>query len=138
MVSWVRNAGANRGDGPVAVFDVTLANDAGNVVAEIEGFTIRKLEGALKQTPPAERDMEFDAAEAGAKPASPQEERLVHNLSQGILAEEGAEAFVRALATGQPQVIVSSLDLPTLVRQADQAEATQPRGADLRAPGSRQ
>ena len=134
VVSWVRNAGANRGDGPVAVFDVTLADDAGNVVAEIEGFTIRKLEGALKQTPPAERDMEFDAAEAGAKPASPQEERLVHNLSQGILAEEGAEAFVRALATGQPQVIVSSLDLPTLVRQADQAEAARPVGQTFARP----
>lgn len=132
--SWVRNAAANRGEGPVAVFDVTLADDAGRVLAEIEGFTIRKLDGALKPAPLAERDLAFDDLPGAAKPASPQEERLLHNLSQGIAAREGAEAFGRALATGLPQVIVSSLDLPALLRQADRTEAARPEGQSFARP----
>ncbi|GHC30889.1 hypothetical protein GCM10007291_34540 [Gemmobacter nanjingensis] len=133
--SWVRNAAANRGEGPVAVFDVTLADDTGRVLAEIEGFTIRRLETGFAAPPLAERDLTFDTDPAGARPASPQEERLLHNLSQGIRAEEGADAFLRAVATGQSQVIVSSLDLPALVRQADRAEAAaRPEGQSFARP----
>ncbi|WP_149141843.1 type I polyketide synthase [Gemmobacter caeruleus] len=131
--SWVRNAAANRGAGPVAVFDITLADETGAVVMEIEGFTIRRLESGFVAPAPAERELEFDGA-AGAKPASAQEERLLHNLAQGIRAAEGAEMFGRALATGAAQVIVSSLDLPALIRQADRAEATRPEGQTFARP----
>ncbi|PRD37767.1 UNVERIFIED_CONTAM: ppsE [Trichonephila clavipes] len=133
--SWVRNAAANRGEGPVAVFDITLVDDTGRVLAEIEGFTIRRLDAGFTAPPLAERDLTFDTDPAGARPASPQEERLLHNLSQGIRAEEGADAFLRAVATGQSQVIVSSLDLPALVRQADRAEAAaRPEGQSFARP----
>ena len=131
--SWVRNAAENRGEGPVAVFDITLVDEAGQVLAEIEGFTIRRLEAGFRAAPPSERELEFDATE-GAKPNSPQEERLLHNLSQGIRAEDGAAAFRRALATGASQVIVSSLDLPSLIRQADRAEAARPEGQSFARP----
>ncbi|WP_192931152.1 type I polyketide synthase [Gemmobacter serpentinus] len=131
--SWVRNAAANRGAGPVAVFDITLADETGRVLAEIEGFTIRKLDAGFTHAPPAERDLEFDVIE-GAKASSPQEERLLHNLGQGIRAEEGADAFLRALSTGAAQVIVSSLDLPALIRQADQVEAARVEGQTFARP----
>ncbi|HRK43706.1 MAG TPA: polyketide synthase dehydratase domain-containing protein, partial [Gemmobacter sp.] len=131
--SWVRNAAANRGEGPVAVFDITLTDESGQVLVEIEGFTIRRLEAGFRTAAPAERELEFDDV-AGAKPNSPQEERLLHNLSQGIRAEEGAEAFTRALATGASQVIVSSLDVPALIRQADRAEAARPEGQSFARP----
>ncbi len=131
--SWVRNAAANRGEGPVAVFDITLADEAGQVLAEIEGFTIRRLEAGFNAAPLSERELQFDDA-GGAKPSSPQEERLLHNLGQGIRAAEGAEAFLRALATSAPQVIVSSLDLPSLIRQADRAEAARPEGQSFARP----
>lgn len=131
--SWVRNAARNRGEGPVAVFDITLTDETGAVLIEVEGFTIRKLDGAFAQKPPEAQDLEFDDAEA-ARPASKQEERLLHNLGQGIRAEDGAEAFVRALATGQSQVIVSSLDLPALIRQADTVEVARPEGQTFARP----
>lgn len=133
IVSWVRNAADNRGAGPVAVFDVTLATEDGMVLAEIEGFTIRRLDKALAFTAPDARELEFEDA-AAQKAASPQEARLVHNLGQGIRAAEGADAFARALATGQSQVIVSSLDLPMLVKQADQVEAVRAEGQSFARP----
>ncbi|MEH7827777.1 type I polyketide synthase [Gemmobacter denitrificans] len=132
VISWVRNARPNTAAGPVAVFDVTLADDSGAVLAEIEGFTIRKLDGPLAQRVPEARELEFDDAEA--KAASPQEERLLHNLGQGIRAQDGGEAFVRALATGQAQVIVSSLDLPDLIRQAARVEEARPEGQSFARP----
>jgi thioesterase domain-containing protein/acyl carrier protein len=95
------------------------------VLVEITGFTIRKLASAdiLRSAPaPSPAEMEFDGA-AVAQPLSPAEERLSHNLSQGIRPEEGAEAFARALALGLPQLVVSSLDLDALVAQAGAASA---------------
>ncbi|WP_093991007.1 type I polyketide synthase [Flavimaricola marinus] len=118
IVSWVRNGADNRADGQSATFDVTLAAPDGTVCVEITGFTIRKMEGALSFAAPA-------PAVAGAdvpRPLSPAEERLRHNLTQGIRAEEGAEAFLRAMALGRSQVVVSSLDLAGLTAQAGEAD----------------
>jgi acyl carrier protein len=53
----------------------------------------------------------------------PRKNALLHNLVRASCPQEGAEAFGRALALGLPQVIVSSLDLDALVRQADEAAA---------------
>ncbi len=133
IVSWVRNAANNRAEGPVAAFDITLATPDGVILAEIEGFTIRKLDGALTLTAPDARELEFDAG-PGNKPASPAEERLLHALGQGIRAQDGAEAFARAVATGAGQVFVSSLDLPALVAQAAQVETARPEGQTFARP----
>ncbi|MDZ4094724.1 MAG: KR domain-containing protein, partial [Paracoccaceae bacterium] len=133
VTSWVRNAAPNRAADPVAVFDITLADAQGNICAEIEGFTIRKLEGALAMTAPEARDLEFE--DAGAeRSVSLAEERLLHNFTQGIRANEGPEAFHRALATGQSQVIVSSLDLPALIAQANTVEAAPAEGQSFARP----
>ncbi|MEZ5664492.1 MAG: SDR family oxidoreductase [Burkholderiaceae bacterium] len=128
--SWVRNAQDNRADAPFAVFDVTLFDDQGEVCLQIEGFSIRRLEeGAFGAASPIDpREVEFDSAGAsddGGPKLSPGEEQLQYNISQGIRPAEGADAFGRALATGLPQVIVSSMDLDALVRQAGQSMATE-------------
>ena len=68
---------------------------------------------------PDPRELEFPQGPAEDRAPSPAEARLRHNLSQGIRAQEGAEAFGRALALGLPQVAVSSMDLPALVAQAE-------------------
>lgn len=133
VVSWVRNAGANRAEGPVATFDITLADADGRVCLEITGFTIRRMEGALVMAEPAARDLEFDDAPA-TRALSAAEERLAANLAQGIRPAEGAEAFARAVATGLPQVIVSSLDLPALVAQVARPEAARPEGQAFERP----
>lgn len=133
VISWVRNAGANRAEDPVAVFDITLATPDGRVCVEIEGFTIRRLEGGLVLSPPTPRDLDFDE-QAKGKALSPAEERFAWTLTQGIRAEEGAEAFGRAIATGLSQVVVSSLDLPALIAQADRVEAARPEGQTFERP----
>ncbi|GLS85405.1 hypothetical protein GCM10010873_03780 [Cypionkella aquatica] len=132
IVSWVRNAADNRANLPTASFDVTLATPDGEVCVEIEGFNIHRLEGALSFTQPDPRELSFD--ETVAKPVSPAEERLLHSFSLGIQPSEGAEAFGRALALGGSQVIVSSLDLPALIRQTAEAEAAKIEGKSFERP----
>lgn len=134
IVSHVVNAARNRAEGATATFNVTLATPEGEVCVEIEGFSIRRLDGALAFGPPDTRELEFDDGPAQAKPLSPAEERLMHVFSQGIRAEEGAEAFARAVALGQSQIIVSSLDLPALVRQTAEAEAAKTEGQSFDRP----
>ncbi|PYG29527.1 type I polyketide synthase [Pelagimonas varians] len=120
IVSWVRNAAENRGDAETASFDVTICDADGAVLVEITGFTIRKLDNldVLRAAPRlTAAEVEFDEAPEAGQPLSPAEERLAHNLSQGILPAEGVDAFYRALALGAPQVVVSSMDLDALTRQ---------------------
>ncbi len=122
VVSWVRNAEDNRASNETASFNVTLCGTDGEVCIEIEGFTIRRLDSldvltAAPRLTPAE--VEFDGADdTMSQPLSPAEERLQHNLTQGIRPDEGTEAFRRALALGIPQVVVSSMDLNALTAQA--------------------
>ncbi|GAB1360920.1 hypothetical protein MASR1M32_01560 [Rhodobacter sp.] len=72
--------------------------------------------------------------DSATRPMSPAEERLIHTFTQGIRPEEGARAFARALGIDAPQVIVSSLDLPALVRQTAATEAARPEGQSFDRP----
>ncbi|WP_147114314.1 type I polyketide synthase [Tateyamaria sp. syn59] len=126
IVSWVRNAGENRATSEIASFDVTLATPEGEVCVEIRGFSIRRMEtsvgfAATEETP-------APTGPETVQPLSPAEERLRHNLGQGIRAEEGADLFLRALALKTPQVILSSLDIPAMITQAGQVEDTKSGG----------
>ena len=127
IYSHVRNAAENRSSNPVASFDITICDAHGAVIADITGFNIKRLDDAnalAKSTPLAASEVIFDEASAGeAQPLTAAEERLRHNLEQGILPAEGVQAFHRALALGLPQVVVSSLDLHALVDQATAATA---------------
>lgn len=106
-----------------ASFDITLADTEGNICTEIHGFQMKRLVGGLNL--PAAAGSDHTAADLGlaaggaAQPLSPGERRLQANIASGIKAAEGGIALERALALGQPQVVVSSLDLPALVAQAD-------------------
>ncbi|APZ52509.1 type I polyketide synthase [Salipiger abyssi] len=120
IVSWVRNAAENRADAATASFDITLCAPDGTVLVEISGFTIHKLAQAdiLHAAPRlTAAELELDGPQDAAQPLSPAEERLAHNLSQGILPEEGVSAFARALSLGAPQLVISSMDLDQLTAQ---------------------
>src|SRR5690606_30571347 len=113
---------------PFAVFDVTLCDAQGEVCVEVEGFSIRRLEeGGFSASASRldARELVFDEPGRGGAQAklSPAEAQLQYNVSQGILPHEGADAFGRALAGGLPQVVVSSMDLQALIRQAGEAVA---------------
>ncbi|MEO9651776.1 MAG: SDR family NAD(P)-dependent oxidoreductase [Roseobacter sp.] len=122
VISWVRNAGDNRSEGAIASFDVTIATPEGEVCVEVTGFSIRRMESsegfAIAAAPSSESGTETDTP----RPLSPAEERLRHNLSQGIRAEEGGELFLRALALGAPQVIITSQPLPDLIAQTSKTD----------------
>ena len=132
IVSWVRNAASNRADTPTASFDVTLATPQGEVCVEIEGFSIHRLEGGLSFAAPDPRELSYD--DIATKPISAVEDRLLHAFSLGIQPKEGAEAFGRAIALGGSQIIVSSLDLPALIRQTAEAEAAKIEGKTFERP----
>ena len=120
ICSHVRSDPANRASGQTARFDVTITAPDGTVLVEVRGFAVRRLDGAIG----------FGAAPVarpvGPRPLSAAEERLRHNLAQGIRAAEGADAFFRALASPARQIYVTALPLPGLVAEAaaDQQQAT--------------
>ncbi|WP_395540650.1 type I polyketide synthase [Neotabrizicola sp. sgz301269] len=132
LVSHVRNAAPNAADRQTAMFDITLATPEGEVCAEIAGFTLLRLDGALALPLPDPRSIRFE--DDVARAPSPAEERLLAAFRQGIRPEEGAEALGRALALGRPQVCVSSLDLPALVRQAAAQEVQRDKGQSFERP----
>ncbi len=122
IFSWARRCKSNNIDSNIADFDVTICDSDGNVCVEVEGFSIKRLDRAdgLSQVPrPRSGEIEFLDDQTKTAPLTAAEERFQYTLSQGIEPGEGARAFAKALATGLPQVFVSSLDLPGLVQQSD-------------------
>ena len=121
VVSWVRSAAHNHNDDDTASFDITLADANGTVCMEIEGFSIKRLTDVTTLSAPLKvTASEFEPADysRNAQPLTPAEERLQHNLSQGIPPEHGADAFWRAIGAHVPHIIVSSLDMEALIAQA--------------------
>ncbi|MCP5074182.1 MAG: SDR family NAD(P)-dependent oxidoreductase [Rhodobacteraceae bacterium] len=114
-------------DAPYARFDVALVDDMGRTCVEVEGFSIRRIDDGIKldlSAQPAPSEVEFTQEDHDTGPLSAAEERLRHNLTQGITADQGAEAFRRALAQDRAQVFVSSMPLPDLIAQTGADEVT--------------
>jgi len=111
--SWVRLR--KSGDTHMARFDIVLADETGQVAVEIRDFSIRQLSADAKF---ASNSASAAKVPVELRPLSPAEERLRHNISQGILPKDGGAFFLRAMASGLPQVLVSSLDLNEMVKQA--------------------
>lgn len=129
IYSWVRSHGNNSAGREVALFDVTLLDEGGRVLVEVEQFAIKKLAGEgdfAMASNPLPSEIQYEASSA-ARPLSPAEEQLQRNLLEGILPREGAEAFSRILAgPGRADWIVSSIDLAGLRQQAERAIAPEP------------
>lgn len=115
VVSWARLADStDLGDG-FASFDITIAQPDGTVVAEIERFVMKRLDNDLAFAHPGSTRA---AVSGDSEPQSPAALQLAAQVSQGIQPAEGFEALLRALRTGQPQPIISSMDLGALQRRA--------------------
>ncbi len=125
VFSWVRLA-TDSEDDRFAEFDVSVCDKDGAVLVDIEGFTMTRLAADATFARRGEVDageVEFDAASDTSRQPSAAEERLAYLVSQGIRPDEGPEALLRALATGQSQVVVSSMELLALIRQAEAVPA---------------
>lgn len=120
-VSWIRSNPDNRATAETARFDVTIAAPDGTVCVEVEGFTVHRLSQGINFAKAAvARD------KTGARAPSPAEERLRHTVEQGILPQDGADLFFRAMASSLPQVLISSLDLPGMIAQVEQDAVARP------------
>ena len=125
VFSWVRKHANNTTQSDFAIFDITICDENGRVVLEIEEFTIHRLAEEIEfgiTSGPSRGDVAFEAAlgSGDQRGLSPAELRLRRNYEQGIRPEEGSEALARVLAGGHhPQVVVSSLELGALVRQVE-------------------
>jgi thioesterase domain-containing protein/acyl transferase domain-containing protein len=122
--SWIRIQKSASVTSGFAAFDVTLTDPEGTLLAEVEGLTVRRMDGALR--PPAAR------AET-ERSASPGEVALRHNRALGITAPEGVRALGMLLRGELPrEVMVSSLDPGDLVRQQEAITRASTAGSDAR------
>lgn len=121
VVSLVRNHGRNSMAGDFATFDVLVTDPEGKICLEVREFAIRRIVAAEFARPraPGPNEVEFanDAVE-DARTLSEEEERMQQTVALGIRPEEGAEAFLRGLALGAPQIVISSVDLAALEASA--------------------
>jgi acyl transferase domain-containing protein len=125
-----------------AVFDVTILDEHGHVLAEVEGFTVKHLGKHLGKESGSGKASLLEAGlpDPGARTPhkamglkemrelSPAMQRLAAQVANGIGREEGFEALERALGTGLPQIVVSSMDL-ALLQKAMASTATAPGAA---------
>ena len=92
----------------VALFDVTLCDEQGDVVATVTDFMMRRV---------ADRTQLGNQPSVRASTATALADQV---LRQGILPGEGVQALQRLLAaTPGPQVIVSSLDVHAWLQRVD-------------------
>lgn len=125
-IAWLRVAPNSSVASGFAAFDVTLYDAQGNVVAQVDELTLRRIDGELRM--PVKRAELPNAQEVASaveptrtKPASPAEAALQHNATQGIQPESGVAALRRLLSSSAipSTLVVSSMDLNALLRQAD-------------------
>ena len=115
--SWARLSEAAQGDG-IASFDVTLVDEAGETVLEVERLTVKRLGERVSlvgaASPSGRRAP--DRADRKSRPAAAPQ--LAEQVLNGIRPGEGAEALFRALGARTSQIVVSSMDLHALARRA--------------------
>lgn len=119
--SWVRLTSVSEDS---ATFDVTITDPAGSVLVEIKEFAIRKAR-ALRSSAVFQND-----TKAASELDGPTAKRLRRMVSLGITTAEGAECFMQALVLGLPQVTMSSIPVPALLRAVatDPSDAAKPIG----------
>jgi len=118
------------GYGPdFAAFDVLITDMAGTFLLEAKQFIIKRMSGAFGSTLVQEKREGSSRSKAAAM--SPAVAQLTAQVSQGMLPEEGFEALERALATGQTQPIVSSIDLEHLKKSTAAKLEVAPAAGDM-------
>ena len=133
VFSWVTRQGEDEMTTGVATFDVRLMDASGECLVEVEGFSIRRLEGKGFALPAetSASEVEFEEAGLSESQMSPSELALIENLGQGICASEGLSLFRRVLGVSTPEVYATSLSLFELRTQADSlAASVSPSGGD--------
>ena len=137
IYSWVRNSKANNVDDDFASFDICLFDESGNILVEVSKLTIKKIDGIIDfSAPDTHLVLEKDSSSASSgdvefKQLSPAELAFQHNLSQGILPDEGVQSLFRVLQQAiDSQIIISSLQLDSLIEEIDASAAAMHQQSD--------
>ena len=106
------------GAGGFARFDITLIDETGRVLVDVQGFAMQALVGTVFETPQlTAKDLERD--EPRREPSAG-ERAFLHNLAAGITSVEGVRAFRQVVKdASRSRVMVTPLDIRQLIRQAD-------------------
>ncbi len=127
VLSHVRLASAPQSDAEIAQFDVAISDESGALLVEVQGFTVRRLSGALKLTGANDRRPRA-AGDASAHETRPSP--LARLVGAGIKPAEGVEAFARVLAArAGPRIVVSSIELAALRAELDGQGSASPSGS---------
>jgi acyl transferase domain-containing protein/thioesterase domain-containing protein len=126
--SWVRLSRAVKSGEPFVSFDVTVTDETGRVLVEVEEFTIRRLEDPAFDVSrdPEPNDLSFETSASPARELSNAELAFQHLVSQGITQEEGPALLERVLkAVPRGSIIASSMDIGRLRAQAEASKPTE-------------
>lgn len=121
IFSWVRRSD-NGNSEDFASFDVSLFDTSGTLLAEVTSLTIHQLSQTIDFSQAGNGQTVIEPAKQSSelRQLSPAEMAFQHNLSQGILPEEGARVFTAALTlSGSDQFFISSLDIASLKAEAE-------------------
>ncbi len=106
-------------------FDIVIMDEHGSELIEIEAFTMKKvddLDAALTVRPRQtfHQVMGNLYTITDDEPMAGDNEILRQHLQEGILPQEGAEAFNRILGGNVlPQIVVATKDLETMIQQVN-------------------
>ncbi|HEY9405167.1 MAG TPA: SDR family NAD(P)-dependent oxidoreductase [Pyrinomonadaceae bacterium] len=127
----VKPSANNRAGGETLAFNISLLDEQGITLVEIEDFILRRVDGAAAKAraeaaqtaarePASNHKQAGVSAVAGSDHAGAQTRDEIKSIPGGISLKEGAEAFARILSGGGlPQVIVTPRDLHALIERAD-------------------
>lgn len=106
----------DKADQQTLTLDVCLFDESGNVLVEIEGFTVRKVPEHLLQAPQSQADK---AAPAASQSSTAVSAKVLGG--EGIPPADGIEAFERIMGHGAiSQVVVSTMNLENLLEDIAQ------------------
>ena len=111
MFSHIRTRQQDRAE--VETFDITVFDEQGQVLAEIEGFAMRRIADSGKA-------MEQSSVRADAKAAADQVIEIANR--PGISPQAGAKALLHILNSTAPAALVA---VPEAIAPADLGEAAQ-------------
>lgn len=127
IYSYVRCKGDENSDKETMSFDITILNETGLELLEIEEFTVKRVNevtARIKEWAGADSRFNGHGRRAGAatlKSGQSLDEhaKSIRTLSEeGLLSEEGVDVFRRILGGNNfPQVAVSTKDLPGLIQE---------------------
>jgi polyketide synthase PksJ len=126
IYSRVKHTDMTRPDQELITSNVTFMDESGLELVNIEGFTLKRVNGNAAANVKSLFDSQ-NSADLGAQPLTTDQERFFDQLlasgsqaqQEAILPEEGAEVFERILNQHlPPQIVISVQDLQTKIEQS--------------------